>query len=47
MSALILQVDVFSGLGDLPQKPAAGGSERVKDIQYASKTRFNTTDSGS
>jgi NTE family protein len=41
MSALILQVDVFSGAGDLPQN-LRQVQERVKDIQYASKTRFNT-----
>ncbi|MGF6776247.1 patatin-like phospholipase family protein [Paraburkholderia sp. GAS334] len=42
MSALILQVDVFSGLGALPQN-IAQMQERAKDIQYASKTRFNTS----
>jgi NTE family protein len=42
MSALVLQVDVFSGAGDLPQN-LNQVQERVKDIQYASKTRFNTT----
>jgi NTE family protein len=33
---------VFSGAGDLPQN-LNQVQERVKDIQYASKTRFNTT----
>ena len=41
MSALIFQVDVFSGMGDLPGN-LAQVAERAKDIQYASKTRFNT-----
>lgn len=41
MSALIFQVDVFSGAGQLPENlPQV--QERAKDIQYASKTRFNT-----
>jgi len=34
MSALVLQVDVFSGAGDLPQN-LNQVQERVKDIQYA------------
>jgi NTE family protein len=42
MSALILQVDVFSGAGELPQN-LRQVAERAKDIQYASKTRFNST----
>lgn len=42
MSALILQVDVFSGAGELP-KTLREVQERTKDIQYSSKTRFNTT----
>jgi NTE family protein len=42
MSALILQVDVFSGAGALPTN-LSDVQERCKDIQYASKTRFNTT----
>ncbi|HYS63692.1 MAG TPA: patatin-like phospholipase family protein [Paraburkholderia sp.] len=42
MSALILQVDVFSGAGALPTN-LREVQERCKDIQYASKTRFNTT----
>ena len=41
MSALIFQVDVFSGMGQLPEN-LAQVLERAKDIQYASKTRFNT-----
>ena len=41
MSALIFQVDVFSGMGQLPEN-LAQVAERAKDIQYASKTRFNT-----
>jgi NTE family protein len=42
MSALIFQVDLFSGVGEAPQNIEQVG-ERAKDIQYASKTRFNTT----
>jgi NTE family protein len=42
MNALVLQVDVFSGAGSMPQN-LRQVQERVKDIQYASKTRFNTT----
>jgi len=42
LNALIFQVDVFSGAGELP-KNLAEVQERAKDIQYASKTRFNTT----
>jgi NTE family protein len=42
MSALVLQVDVFSGAGELP-KTLGEVQERTKDIQYASKTRFNST----
>jgi len=41
MNALIFQVDVFSGMGELPEN-LAQVAERAKDIQYASKTRFNT-----
>jgi NTE family protein len=40
-SALIFQLDVFSGAGELPQN-LDQVQERAKDIQYASKTRFNT-----
>lgn len=39
-SSLIMQIDVFSAAGALP-KDLQKASERVKDIQYASKTRFN------
>jgi len=39
-SSLIIQIDVFSAAGALP-KNLQKASERVKDIQYASKTRFN------
>jgi len=42
MSALIFQVDVFSGAGEAPRN-LAEVQERAKDIQYASKTRFNTS----
>jgi NTE family protein len=41
MSALILQVDLFSARGDPPQNMDEV-LERAKDIQYSSKTRFNT-----
>ena len=41
MSALVFQVDVFSGMGQPPEN-LAQVAERAKDIQYASKTRFNT-----
>jgi NTE family protein len=40
MSALIVQVDLFSGLGDVP-KTLNEVQERVKDIQYQSKTRIS------
>lgn len=40
--ALIFQIDVFSGLGESP-KNLDQVRERVKDIQYASKTRVNTS----
>jgi NTE family protein len=42
MNALIFQVDVFSAAAELPQN-LAQAQERAKDIQFASKTRFNTT----
>lgn len=42
MNAPIFQVDVFSAGAELPQN-LAQAQERAKDIQYASKTRFNTT----
>lgn len=41
MSALIFQVDVFSAGGEVP-KNLEQAQERSKDIQFASKTRFNT-----
>ena len=40
MSALIFQVDVFSGAGAVPQT-LQQVQERAKDIQYASKRRLN------
>ena len=42
ISALILQVDLFSARGELPVN-LDQVLERAKDIQYSSKTRFNTT----
>lgn len=42
LSALIAQVDLFSARGPLPQN-LDQVLERSKDIQYSSKTRFNTT----
>jgi len=41
-SALIMQVDLFSAVGDMPRN-LDQVLERAKDIQYSSKTRFNTT----
>jgi NTE family protein len=41
MDALIVQVDLFSATGEFPQK-FDQVLEREKDIQYSSKTRFNT-----
>jgi NTE family protein len=41
MSALVFQVDVFSARAPLPEN-LAQVQERAKDIQFASKTRFNT-----
>jgi NTE family protein len=41
LNALIVQVDLFSAKGELPQNLNAV-LERAKDIQYSSKTRFNT-----
>ena len=41
ISALILQVDLFSAKGQLPDN-LDQVQERAKDIQYSSKTRFNT-----
>ena len=40
LNALIVAVDLFSGLGELP-KNIAQVSERVKDISFQSKTRFS------
>ena len=40
MNALIVQVDLFSGSGELP-KNLDQVQERVKDIQFQSKTRFS------
>jgi NTE family protein len=42
LSALIVQVDLFSARGRLPMN-FDQVLERAKDIQYSSKTRFNTT----
>ena len=41
LNALITQVDLFSARGPLPQN-LDQVLERAKDIQYSSKTRFNT-----
>ena len=41
ISALIVQVDLFSARGELPVN-LDQVMERAKDIQYSSKTRFNT-----
>jgi NTE family protein len=41
ISAMILQVDLFSAQGELPVN-LDQAMERAKDIQYSSKTRFNT-----
>lgn len=40
LNALIVQVDLFSGLGALPEN-LNQVQERVKDIQFQSKTRFS------
>jgi len=40
MSALVVQVDLFSGLGSMPRN-LDQVSERVKDIQFQSKARFS------
>ncbi len=42
IDALILQVDLFSARGDMPTD-LDEVQERSKDIQYSSKTRFNST----
>ena len=41
LNALIVQIDLFSAKGELPQN-LNQVLERAKDIQYSSKTRFNT-----
>jgi NTE family protein len=41
INALIVQVDLFSGSGELPRN-LAEVEERAKDIQYQSKQRFTT-----
>jgi NTE family protein len=41
MNALIVQLDLFSASGALPQN-LNEVLERAKDIQFSSKTRFNT-----
>ncbi len=41
LDALILQVDLFSARGEAPEN-LDQVLERAKDIQYSSKTRFNT-----
>ena len=41
LSAMIVQVDLFSARGELPVN-LDQVLERAKDIQYSSKTRFNT-----
>ncbi len=41
MNALIMQVDLFSAVGDVPVN-LDQVLERAKDIRYSSKTRFNT-----
>ena len=41
MDALIIQVDLFNAMGELPRR-FDQVLEREKDIQYSSKTRFNT-----
>ena len=41
LNALIAQIDLFSARGEIPQN-LDQVLERAKDIQYSSKTRFNT-----
>jgi NTE family protein len=41
LNALIIQIDLFSAKGELPMN-LNEVLERAKDIQYSSKTRFNT-----
>jgi NTE family protein len=45
LNSLILQVDLFSGLGGMPEN-LGQVSERVKDIQFQSKTRFSFEEVG-
>jgi NTE family protein len=40
INALVVQVDLFSGLGELPRN-LSQVQERVKDIQFQSKARFS------
>ena len=42
LDALILQIDLFSARGEMPDN-LDEVQERAKDIQYSSKTRFNST----
>jgi NTE family protein len=42
LDALVLQVDLFSARGPMPSN-LDEVQERAKDIQYSSKTRFNST----
>ena len=42
MSALVIQIDLFSARGKMP-RDLDEVLERAKDIQYSSKTRFNTS----
>lgn len=42
LDALVLQVDLFSAMGRLPAN-LDQVQERAKDIQYSSKTRFNSS----
>ena len=42
LNALIVQVDLFSARGTMPRN-LEEVLERAKDIQYSSKTRFNTS----
>jgi NTE family protein len=42
MSALVIQIDLFSARGQMP-RDLDEVLERAKDIQYSSKTRFNTS----
>jgi NTE family protein len=42
LSALVIQIDLFSARGKMP-RDLDEVLERAKDIQYSSKTRFNTS----